>query len=160
MLTLTLEKVQPLLARPVGAGQAPRVSGWLAALGVSLNSRYRVVFGGEPDTPDGYSVEPLFLAYVADALQRRLDKAKQMVDAEGAGPFSAKWNSASALGAWFLPAEIEEMDSVAGLGGTRTYRTPAPDYIRFNNTVDVCEPASDLEVIANEAAGSPNVSPA
>ncbi|MDQ0735328.1 hypothetical protein [Arthrobacter agilis] len=105
-------------------------------------------------------LEPLFLVTVADAVQRRLDKLKQMIDSEGAGPFSARWNSASSLGAWFLPAELETLDSITGNTGTRTYRTPAPDHIRFNNRVDTYEPETELEDIANEAIGEDHVSPA
>lgn len=56
-----------------------------------------------------------------------------MIDSEGAGPFSARWNPASSLGAWFLQGELDEMDSVTGGGGTRTYRTAAPDSVRFGN---------------------------
>lgn len=71
--------------------------------------------------------------FVADAVQRRLDKLKQMVDSEGAGPFNVRWNPASSLGAWFLPAELDDMDGATGAGGTRSYRTAAPDAIRYGN---------------------------
>jgi hypothetical protein len=125
MLELNLAKVQPLLAKPPTAAQAPRVNGWLAGLGVLLNSKY-----GDTLT---VANEPLFLMFVADALQRRLDKVKQMVDSEGAGPFSVRWNAASSLGECFLPAELDGMDEVTGFGGTRSYRTAAPDAIRFGN---------------------------
>lgn len=124
-MDLTLAKVQPLLQKPVPAGQAPRVEGWLKGIAVLLDKRY-----GDALT---LAIEPLFLVYVADAMQRRLDKLKQMVDSEGAGPFNVRWNPASSLGGWFLQSELDEMDDVTGLGGTRTYRTPAPDHIRFNN---------------------------
>lgn len=156
MLNLTLEKVQPLLAKPPSAGQVPRVEGWVRALSVLLNSRYRQVF--EPDSFLAGDLEPLFLVYVADAIQRRLDKARQMLDSEGAGPFSARWNPASSLGAWFLPAELAEMDATAGLGGTRSYRTPAPDAIRFNNRIHSFEPDSVLDEVAQDAIGGPHVS--
>lgn len=97
----------------------------LAGLQVLLRNKY-----GEDLTE---AVEPLFLVYVADALQRRLDKLKQMVDSEGAGPFNVRWNAASSLGAWFFPAELAEMDAVTGGNGTRSYRTAAPDAIRYGN---------------------------
>lgn len=79
-----------------------------------------------------------------------------MVESEGAGPFNARWNAASSLGGWFLPSEIDDMDTVTGGGGTRTYRTPAPDHIRFNNLVDApLDEAEDeaLSAVAQEAAG-------
>lgn len=157
MLTLTLAKVQPLLAKPPSAAQAPRVEGWLAGLSVLLNNRYRAAFSAPSKEAPELDLEPLFLIYVADAVQRRLDKLRQMLDSEGAGPFSARWNPASSLGAWFLPAELEEMDAVTGGGGTRTYRTPAPDHIRFNNRARTYEPGSELESIAGEALGGPDV---
>jgi hypothetical protein len=149
-MDVSLSKVQPLLARPLSEGQKPRVEGWLAALKVLLELRYGVVL-----TVD---LEPLFLVTVADAVQRRLDKTKQMIDSEAAGPFSARWNPASSLGAWFLPAELESLDSITGNTGTRTYRTPAPDHVRFVNRLESYEPESDLEEIANEAIGEPHVS--
>lgn len=124
-MDLTMAKVTPLLAKPPSAAQTPRVEGWLAGLKVLLDNRY-----GDKLTS---ALEPLFLVFVADALQRRLDKLKQMIDSEGAGPFSARWNPASSLGAWFLQGELDEMDSVTGGGGTRTYRTAAPDGVRFGN---------------------------
>lgn len=156
MLTLTLEKVQPLLLSPPSAAQAPRVSGWLAGISVLLNARYRSAFPDSPAPGTTQDLEPLFLVYVADAVQRRLDKARQMVESEGAGPFNARWNAASSLGGWFLPSEIDDMDTVTGGGGTRTYRTPAPDHIRFNNLVDApLDEAEDeaLSAVAQEAAG-------
>lgn len=124
-MDLTLEKVTPLLVKPPSAAQTPRVEGWLAGLKVLLNNKY-----GEQLTPD---VEPLFLVYIADAVQRRLDKLRQMLDSEGAGPFSARWNPASSLGAWFLPDELESMDEVTGGGGTCTYRAAVPDGVRYGN---------------------------
>lgn len=117
--------MKPLLAKPPSAAQTQRVEGWIAGLRVLLNNRY-----GDTLTTE---VEPLFLVYVADALQRRLDKMRQMLDSEGAGPFSARWSAASSLGAWFLQAELDEMDAVTGGGGTRTYRTAAPDALRYGN---------------------------
>ena len=140
-MELKLEQVSPLLARPLKPTESARVSGWLAALTVSLNSRYR-----ERITTQ---LEPFFLVKVADAVQRRLDKPKQMVDSETAGPFAARWNSASTLGSWFTKDDLNEMDSIAGTAGTRTYRTPAPDSIRFNNAIESEPEASELEVIAN-----------
>lgn len=140
-MELTLDRVSPLLARPLKPTETPRVTGWLAALQVSLTARYRVRL-----TPD---LEPFFLVKVADAVQRRLDKPKQMVESESAGPFSARWSSASTLGAWFSRDDLNEMDEVTGSAGARTYRTPAPDAIRFNNLVDRFPESENLEVIAN-----------
>ncbi|MDJ0321662.1 hypothetical protein [Pseudarthrobacter sp. PS3-L1] len=56
-----------------------------------------------------------------------------MVDSEGAGPFNVRWNAASSLGGWFLQPEIDEMDDLMGFAGTRSYRTAAPDAIRYGN---------------------------
>lgn len=142
--------MNPLLPKPVPAGQQPRVEAWLKGIAVHLNNRY-----GDALT---LAREPLFLVYVADAVQRRLDKAKQMVDSEGAGPFNVRWNAASALGGWFLQPEVDEMDEVTGMGGTRTYRTPAPDHIRLNNRVHSYV-SDDLDELANDAIGRDHVSP-
>ena len=142
-MDVSLEKVQPLLASPPTAAQKPRIEGWLAALKILLERRYCTSL-----TPE---VEPLFLVTVADAVQRRLDKKQQMVDSENAGPFAVRWNAASSLGSWFLPGEMAGLDDLAGLGGARTYRTPAPDAIRFGNRLASIEWDDDLEEIANEA---------
>lgn len=140
-MELKVERVSPLLARPLKPTETARVAGWLAALAVSLDSRYR----GRITT----QLEPFFLVKVADAVQRRLDKPKQMVDSETAGPFAARWNAASTLGSWFTRADLDEMDAITGTAGTRTYRTPAPDSIRFNNRIESLPDASELEDIAN-----------
>ena len=124
-MDVSLTKVQPLLARPLSEAQTPRVEGWLAALKVLLERRYKDALTLE--------VEPLFLVFVADAVQRRLDKVRQQVSSEGAGSLNVSWAPASSLGGWFLPSELAEMDGVTVGSGTRTYRTPAPDHIRFNN---------------------------
>lgn len=100
-------------------------------------------------------MEPLFLMFVADALQRRLDKAKQMVDSEGAGPFNVRWNAASSLGECFLTAEIEGMDEVTGFGGTRSYRTAAPDAIRYGNLAPVYFLDEELAIGEEEGVDVP-----
>ena len=38
-----------------------------------------------------------------------------------------RWSSASTTGAWFLDAELADLDRLFRKGGSRTYRTPAPD---------------------------------
>lgn len=143
-MNLTLADVSPLLARPLKPTETARANGWIAAIDALLNARYKGAI-----TPE---LEPFFWVKVADAVQRRLDKPKQMVESESAGPFSARWSSASTLGSWFGKPDLEEMDAVTGMGGARTYRTPAPDHIRFNNRMgqlDVDAAASELEAIAN-----------
>lgn len=140
-MDLAMMWVSPLLARPLKPAETPRVEGWLAALNVSLNARY-----GQRLTSD---LEPFFLVKVADAIQRRLDKPKQMVESESAGPFSARWSSASTLGSWFSKDDLAEMDEVAGSAGARSYRTPAPDAIRFNNRMELRPDLIDLDIIAN-----------
>lgn len=87
---------------------------------------------------------------MADAIQRRLDKGQQLVDSETSGPFSVRWNAKSNSAAWFLPEELAEMDDLAGLGGARSYRTPAPDGIRFNNRLRSIPDTYGLSEIANE----------
>lgn len=103
-----------------------RVDAWLSAINARIVVRYRLALLDDDR-------RPLFVGYAADAIQRRLDKPKRMVDQENAGPFGVKWNSRSSLGGWFLPEEISDMDSAAGVGGVRTVRAPAPDGVRFSN---------------------------
>lgn len=138
-MELELQDVSPLLARTLKPTEVPRVTGWVAALRVLLSARYR------DQIPAGS--EPFFHVQVADAIQRRLDKPRQMVESESAGPFSVRWGN---LRAWFGPEDLAEMDSVAGFGGARTYRTPAPDSQRFNNRMQTKPvPDDELDVIAN-----------
>lgn len=121
----TLQQVEPLLAGPLSEAKRPRVLGWLDAINAQLTRKY-----GDNVTPD---IEPVFHVHIADAIQRRLDKPKQLVDSENAGIFGARWNPASSLGGWFLPEELETMEELTGGGGTRSYRTAAPNGIRYGN---------------------------
>lgn len=140
-MDLQMDQVSPLLARSLKPAETPRVTGWLAALNVALKARY-----GQRITGD---LEPFFLVKVADAIQRRLDKPKQMVESESAGPFSARWASKSTLGSWFSREDLAEMDEVTGSAGARSYRTPAPDAIRFNNRMELRPEVEELDIIAN-----------
>lgn len=125
MSMLTLERIEPLLARPLNAVEKPRVSAWIGAIEAFLSQRYTVAKVAE--------MVDYFTVSAADAIQRRLAKPNQMADSESAGPFSVRWNSASARGGWFLAPELAEMDDTAGIGGTRTYRTQAPSGVIVGN---------------------------
>lgn len=122
---LTREEVLEFLPS-APAPPLARVDAWLKAINASIVIRYRTALLDDDR-------RSLFVGYAADAIQRRLDKSKRMVDSENAGPFGVKWNPRSALGGWFLPEEITDMDRIAGVGGVRTLRAPAPDGVRFNN---------------------------
>ena len=120
--SLPLSDVEPLLARPLTATERPRSEAFVAAMMALLVGRY-----GDSLTARWEAVQPLVVAYVAASIDRRLAKANQAAESETSGPFSVRWSSASSSGAWFLPAELADLDRLFGKGGSRTYRTQAPD---------------------------------
>ncbi len=120
--SLTLAEVEPLLSRPLSDAERPRAEAFVAAMMALLVGRY-----GDSLTARWEAVRPLVVAYVAAAIDRRLAKANQAAESETSGPFSVRWSSASSSGAWFLPAELADLDRLFGKGGSRTYRTQAPD---------------------------------
>lgn len=129
-MLVTIDKVAPFLP-PLTPDQKTRVEAWLDVIEAMFDHRY-----GDRITPQ---LEPVFYSFIADAVKRRLDKTNQMASRENAGPFGVTWSDASSKGGWFLPGELADMDGYFGLGGTRSYRTPAPDGIRFGNRVDAVE---------------------
>lgn len=131
---MTLAQVEPLLARPLNDAEKPRVTSWINAIEAFLVARY-----GEAKS---FELLDYLTVFVADAIQRRLDKKNQMAEQESAGPFSVRWSPASSKGGWFLPAELAEMDDVAGLGSVRTYRTPAPPAVISGNVTPGFVPRS------------------
>lgn len=126
-MLVTLDKVAPFLP-PLTPDQRTRVEAWLEVLEALFDHRY-----GDDGIPA--SVQPMFFSIVADAVKRRLDRPNQTVLRENAGPFGVTYDPASSKGGWFLPAEWQQMDAYCGRGGTRSVRTPAPDGIRFGNTL-------------------------
>lgn len=122
---LTLTEVTPFLPNQLSGTNERRAKAWLSAMEVKITARY----GSHIDV----DLQPIFLGYCADAIERRLYRPSGMIDAQTTGPFSVKYNARATLGGWFLPEEIADMDSVTGKGGMRTMRTPAPDGVRFGN---------------------------
>lgn len=120
--SLPLSDVEPLLARPLTAAERPRAEAFVAAMMALLSGRY-----GDALASRWESVEPLVVAYVAAAIDRRFAKVNTLAESETSGPFSVRWSSASTTGAWFLDAELGDLDRLFGKGGSRTYRTQAPD---------------------------------
>lgn len=125
---LPLSVVEPLLARPLTATERPRAEAFVAAMMTLLAGRY-----GNALASRWESVEPLVVAYAAAAIDRRFAKVNTLAESETSGPFSVRWSSASTTGAWFLDAELADLDRLFGKGGSRTYRTPAPDEQRTLN---------------------------
>ena len=125
---LTTADIETLMGRPLSAAEKPRVEAFLAAIMALLAGRY-----GGSLAARWEAVKPLVAAYAAAAVERRLAKVNQAAESETSGPFSVRWSSASSSGAWFLPAELADLDGLFGRGGSRTYRTPAPDEQRTLN---------------------------
>lgn len=119
---LTIADIEPLMGRPLSAAERLRTEAFIEAMMALLVGRY-----GDSLTARWEAVRPLVVAYVAAAIDRRLAKANQAAESETSGPFSVRWSSASSSGAWFLPAELADLDGLFGKGGSRTYRTQAPD---------------------------------
>lgn len=131
-MDLTIDEVRPFLTAKQQSDA--RVASWLTALGPLLGVRY-----GSRITAE---VRPIFVNAAADAIGRRVDKGSAMVDQQSVGPAAVRWNTRSALGAWFLPEELAQLDEVArgGSSGARTHRMAAPYGQRFGNlSPDVTE---------------------
>ena len=107
--SLPLSDVEPLLARPLTAAERPRAEAFVAAMMALLSGRY-----GDALASRWGSVEPLVVAYVAAAIDRRFAKVNTLAESETSGPFSVRWSSASTTGAWFLDAELGDLDRLFG----------------------------------------------
>jgi hypothetical protein len=124
-LNLNLEELKPFLPT-LDADEETRVTAWIPVLTLLLDRRYSAQITDE--------TRVLFVSAAADALERRLGKPRGLIDQEGAGPFTTRYNPRAALSRWFLPEELDQLDDACGLGGgTRSVRTPAPDAVRFEN---------------------------
>jgi hypothetical protein len=126
-LYLGLVDVTPFLP-PLSAAQTTRVNAWLPVLELLLDGRY-----GEEITTER---RPLFVSTAADAIERRLSKPAGLIDSQAVGSANVRYNARAGLAVWFLPEELAQLDDVAGFGrSVRFVRTPAPDAIRFGNTM-------------------------
>lgn len=125
---LSTEDVAPLLNRPLTDVERLRAEAFIAAMLALLAGRY-----GDALASRWEAVKPLVVAYVAASIDRRFAKVNTLAESETSGPFSVRWSSASTTGAWFLDAELADLDRLFGKGGSRTYRTPAPDEQRMLN---------------------------
>jgi len=126
-INLTMNLVEPFLP-PLKESQQERVEAWLSVLQVILNARYGAGITQEPDGGN----EPMFLSAAADAIERRLARPG-MVLQQNIGPAGVRYDPRATLARWFLPEQLDELDAVAGFGGVRSVRTPAPDAIRYGN---------------------------
>lgn len=145
-LNLNLGDVTPFLP-PLSTPQTTRVTAWLPVLNALLDARYGTRIGpvdvaeGEPA-----SNRVLFVSAAADALERRLSKPSGLIDAQGIGGASVKYNARAALSRWFLPEELDQLDDACGIGGgIRSVRTPAPDAIRFGNRSRVLDQLAESD---------------
>ena len=124
-LELEWDDVSPFLP-PLNTTQRARVDAWLPVLSVILETRYGSLIT--------QAREPLFHATAADALERRLTKPAGLIDSQSIGQASVKYNARAAITSWFLAEELDQLDEACGLGGgIRSFRTPAPDAVRFGN---------------------------
>jgi hypothetical protein len=138
-MQVSLEDVRPYLGRSLSETETTRAESMVAAMAALLSARYGTRVG-DYQMRTGSDLMPLIDSYVAAAVERKLGKRNQLADSENAGPFSVRWNAASSRGGWFLSEELAELDGLLGMGGTRTYRTPAPDAQRFANLLEVSVP--------------------
>lgn len=120
---IALEDVADLLPAPIPAAREAEVEGWVKAMSAWLLVRYTNAPRGTPQVEAAR--RDVALARVAGAIARRIERTPLMVQ-QTAGPFSGRWSERAATDAWFMPEVVEELDAVFGVGGTRTYRTPAP----------------------------------
>lgn len=138
-MQVSLADVQPYLGRSLTSTETTRAESMVAAMAALLTARYGTRVAAYQERT-GTDLLPLFRSYIAAAIERKLAKKNQLADSENAGPFAVRWNTASSRGGWFLPEELAELDGLLGMGGTRTYRTPAPDNQRYANLHEVSVP--------------------
>lgn len=143
-LNLTMEDVTPFLP-PLSTAQQARATAWLPVLNLLLDGRY----GADITTER----RPLFVSTAADAIERRLTKPRGLIDSQAVGSANVRYNRRALLATWFLPEELAQLDDVAGYGrGVRTVRTPAPDGIRFGNTMTLLEQVGESDSGLTEEA--------
>lgn len=128
---LPISELEGYISTPYPPDQEQTIGKWASAVGALIHHRY----GEIPD-----DLAPVVLAKIGDAITRRLAKRNQMARREGAGPFSVEWDQNSTRGTWFLPDELAELDDLFGKAGTRTYRTPAPNGVRYSNRMAALYP--------------------
>ncbi len=115
-MNFSIDRVRPLLSQPLLPPHEQVVIVWLAALSAILTGRY----GDRLKTEH----EPVALVIVAAAISRKLDAGRtQGVVSQSAGPARIQYTSeaANATG-WLLPGELDDLDQLCGLGGTRSVR--------------------------------------
>ena len=115
-MNFSIDRVRPLLSQPLLPPHEQVVIVWLAALSAILTKRY-----GDKLTSE---LEPVALVHVADAVSRKLDPSRSPgLVSQNAGPARVQFTNESANAAgWFLPGELDELDQLCGLGGTRSVR--------------------------------------
>lgn len=144
-LNLNLEELKPFLPA-LPPAQESRAAAWVPVLDRLLNARYGAHIDTHEDTEQNPSNRVLFVSAAADALERRLSKPAGPIDSQSVGPASVKYNTRAALSRWFLPEELDQLDEVCGLGGgIRSVRAPAPDAVRFGNTIPVLDQVAESD---------------
>jgi len=82
------------------------------------------------------SNEIIFLGVAADALYRRITRPDLFVAQQNIGPAAVRYTDRAGIWGWFLPEELAMLDDVTGRpSGAQTYRTIAPDFIRYGNRI-------------------------
>lgn len=119
---LTFDEVRDFVTAPFSVADERQINARLRAMSALLQARYGTIRKAHA---------PVVLSIMGAAISRRLAKRNQMARSEGAGPFRVDWDAASTRATFFLPEELAELDDLMGLGGARTYRTPAPDGVRY-----------------------------
>lgn len=129
MERVRLVDVRPLLSQPLPSDAPERAEAAVSMMWAVLEGRYQLSLRVDVDG----SLRDAVKYIIALALDRRIAKPLAGVVREGAGPFSVQWSENSTTGAWFLPSELVDLDKLFKSGGSRTYRTPAPDAIRYGS---------------------------
>lgn len=123
-LELTFANVEPFLSPALTGSEQTLAEAWLPVLDLHLNARY-----GDLITDAN---KPAFYSAAADAIRNRLDRPGNVLQ-QSVGPASVRYNDRAALLRWFAADQLDELDMLCGIAGTRTIRTPAPDGIRYGN---------------------------
>lgn len=131
---LDLDDVSMFIIPLLSDGEQATAAQWLTAINAFLSNRY-----GDAITS---TTVPLFAPYVAEAIAAKLRPTPRGIARQSVPSGSVEYVLSPIGGGWFSAGDMSAMDSLAGIGGVRTVRMPAPDAVRYGNLV---EPAPFFE---------------
>jgi hypothetical protein len=123
-----LADVSPFIVPDLSTGETQKATTWMPSVNAFLASRY-----GDVITD---ASKPLYAPYVAEAIAAKLRPTPRGIARQSVPSGSVEYVLSPLGGGWFSSGDLSAMDSLAGIGGVRTVRMPAPDAVRYGNLVE------------------------